>query len=151
MDGLPGKCSSASSASCAVCDPCRTGSCGPRPCRNAVDLDLPVIADEMGSVRWDHLDSVTVVSELGRRGYSAIWIDVEIWRVFRRHELISFVNWILVLSHATISVSPIETDGSRSSDNVAAIGLKLPPIGTAFVAGDFIRNFSRTTLRLRCY
>jgi len=72
MDGLPGKCSSASSASCAVCDPCRTGSCGPRPCRNAVDLDLPVIADEIRSVRRHDLNLVSVVSELGRRGHSAI-------------------------------------------------------------------------------
>jgi hypothetical protein len=30
---------------------------------------------------------VTVVSELGGRGHPAIWFDVEIWRVSRRHNL----------------------------------------------------------------
>jgi hypothetical protein len=49
---------------------------------------LPVIADEMLLVRGQDLDSVTVVSELGRRGYYAIWVEGEIWRVFRRHDFI---------------------------------------------------------------
>ena len=39
---------------------------------DAVNLDFPIVSCEMPSVRWDGLDSVTVVSELGRRGHSAI-------------------------------------------------------------------------------
>jgi hypothetical protein len=48
---------------------------------DAVNLDLPVVAAEMGSVRRHYLDSVTDVGKLFRRGHSAIRIDAEIWRV----------------------------------------------------------------------
>jgi hypothetical protein len=56
--------------------------------KDAVNLDLPVIANVMGSVRRHDLDLATLVSELGRRGHSAVWFDVEIWRVFRHHDLL---------------------------------------------------------------
>jgi hypothetical protein len=48
---------------------------------NAVDLDLPIVADEMSSGRRHDLDSATAVRKFGRRGHSGIRIDVEIWRL----------------------------------------------------------------------
>ena len=48
---------------------------------DAVDLDLPIVADEMSSVRRHDLDSVPAVSKFGRRSHSGIRIDVEIWRL----------------------------------------------------------------------
>jgi hypothetical protein len=80
---------------------------------DTVDFDLPVVTDEMLLVRRHDLDLVTLVSELVRPCHFTIWVEVEIWRVFRSHNLISFGNWILVLSHGTISALPIETDRSR--------------------------------------
>jgi hypothetical protein len=55
---------------------------------DAVNLDLPIVAYEMRSVRWDDLDSVAVVSELGRRGHPAIRVDIEIRRLLRHCELL---------------------------------------------------------------
>jgi hypothetical protein len=37
--------------------------------QDAVNLDLPIVAYEMPSVRRDDLDSATLVSELGKRGH----------------------------------------------------------------------------------
>jgi hypothetical protein len=54
----------------------------------AVKLDLPIVSYEMPNVRWDDLDSVTLVGELSRRGYSAIGVDVEIRRLLRHHDLL---------------------------------------------------------------
>jgi hypothetical protein len=52
-----------------------------------VNLDLPEVAYEMFAVRRDDLDLVTLVSEMGRRGHSAIGVDAEIWRLLRHYEL----------------------------------------------------------------
>jgi hypothetical protein len=56
--------------------------------KDAVNLDLPIVAYEMPGVRRDDLDLVTVVNELGRRGHSAIRIDAEIWRISRHLDLV---------------------------------------------------------------
>ena len=40
------------------------------------------------SVRWNDLDSATLVSELGKCGHSAIGVDVEIWRLLRHYDLL---------------------------------------------------------------
>jgi hypothetical protein len=54
---------------------------------DAVNLHLPIVAYEMPEVSRDDLDSATLVSELGRRGHSAIGVDVEIWRLLRHYDL----------------------------------------------------------------
>lgn len=53
---------------------------------NAVNLDLPVVADETGSVRRHDLNLVTDVSILSRRGQSAAG------RVLKDHELFMIEN-----------------------------------------------------------
>jgi hypothetical protein len=45
---------------------------------DAVNLDLPIVPYEMPGVSRDELDSATLVGEMGRRGHSAIGVDVEI-------------------------------------------------------------------------
>jgi hypothetical protein len=62
--------------------------------QNAVNLDLPIDAYEMPSVRRDDLDSVTVVGELGRRGHFAIRVDVEIWRLLRHRDFLSAIRLV---------------------------------------------------------
>jgi hypothetical protein len=54
---------------------------------NAVDLDLPIIADEMSRVRRHDLDSATAISKFDRRDHSGIRIDVEIWRLLWHPDL----------------------------------------------------------------
>jgi hypothetical protein len=54
---------------------------------DAVNLDLPVVADETGSVRRHDLNLVTDVGKLSRRSHSAIGIDAEIWRVLWHPDL----------------------------------------------------------------
>ena len=54
---------------------------------DAVNLDMPVFADEIVSVRRHNLNLVTDVSKLSRRGHSAIGIDAEIWRVLWHSDL----------------------------------------------------------------
>jgi hypothetical protein len=47
---------------------------------------LPIFADEMVGVRRHDLNSVTVVSELGKRVHSTLRVDAEIWRVLSYHD-----------------------------------------------------------------
>ena len=47
----------------------------------------------MRSVRRHDLDSVTVITKVHRPGQSAIWVDGEIWRVFRRHHPLGLQDW----------------------------------------------------------
>jgi hypothetical protein len=55
---------------------------------DTVNLDLPIVSYEMLSVRWDDLDSATLVGELDRCGHSAIGVDVEIRRLLRHRDLL---------------------------------------------------------------
>ena len=59
----------------------------------AVDFDLPIVSNETLSVRRHDLDLVTLVSELGRRDYSAIRVDVEIRRLLRHCELLLVIRF----------------------------------------------------------
>ena len=60
----------------------------------AVDFDLPIVSNETLSVRRHDLDLVTLVSELGRRDYSAIRVDVEIRRLLRHCELLLVIRFV---------------------------------------------------------
>jgi hypothetical protein len=57
------------------------------PRRTPVDFDLPKISNETLSVRRHDLDSVILVSELGRRGQPTIGVYVEVRRLLRHHDL----------------------------------------------------------------